>query len=190
MSIDELFTRSETDVRKIQQQSSMPLLTGTFKEAKVFNDTCALDGYDMMIAFEHGSGFKDSHEKKMYLKNFIGRFEEYLNVIYPEHSSKFIIDDTRHEFEVIWWINHPRRFKEFLKLLRYIDKYVKSYWGSWTNTGVQIVTADNRHNLKNLRVLIPPFGRLFDEHKVTNILYEQIKYNIKSNFTLFWNNLN
>ena len=77
-----------------------------------------------------------------------------------------------------------------MKLLRYIDKYVKTYWGSWTNTGVQVVTADNRHNLKNMRVLIPSFGRLFDERKVTNNSNEQIKYNFKSNFTLFWNNLN
>lgn len=187
MVVDDLFTKTDTDLSRLQHRQ-LPL-SGTFKDAKEFNDACVSEGYDLMLDFEHGIGFRNSREKKLFIKNFIGRFETYLDTIYSEHSPKFIINDPKKEFEVIWWIKHPKRFKDFLKLLRYIDRYIQSYWGSWTNTGVQVVTASNRKNLRNLRVLIPPFGRLF-EYKTLFDFNENVKFNIRNNFTLFWNNLN
>lgn len=103
--------------------------------------------------------------------------------------SQCYIEKRKERVRTAWWIDHPVHFIDFLKFLKFIDKYVDNYFGSMTNISTHLLTQENCNRSDNMRTVALVIGRLFSFREISDIK-EDIRYNITNNFTLFWNNLN
>ena len=184
MIIDDLFTRTTTDVSTLEKS-----VLNDFENLESFNAACIDAGYDMLILFDENVGFKNAKEEKKYIQNSAEKFEKYLDILCPEHSQKHT-EKRKERFMIAWWINHPVHFIDFLKLMNFIDKYVNNILGSWKDITTQLLTQENCNRSNHIRTMIPVLGRLFNFKEIDYIVKSDVKYNITRDFTLFWNNLN
>ena len=182
MTVDELFTQTETDLDVLNRR-----LSGDYTDITSFNEACVSAGYDMMLLFV-GRRYTDKQ-----IQTFIEQFGEYLSVVCSDYSALYIEKDKSNESEemyIVWWIQKPEKFEELLQLTYYMYRFRFMNKRDRTSTlTAYIVTAENRDEIENLRTFVYPLGLILN-FSGTRSPGDSIASYLKRNFTLFWNNLN